>query len=81
MTKTKSFDMESYIELTTKGPCFICEILAGNPDYPHHIIYEDEHAIVFLNAYPALIGYTLVAPRKHREQVTGDFTRAEYLQL
>ena len=81
MIKSKSFDMEDYIERITSGPCFICEILAGNPDYPHHIIYEDKHAIVFLNAYPALVGYTLVAPREHREQVTGDFTSAEYLQL
>lgn len=81
MANTKSFDMEAYIERTTQGPCFICEIVAGNPDYPHHIIYEDETAIIFLNAYPALYGYTLVAPRKHREQVTGDFTQAEYLQL
>lgn len=81
MTQTKSFDMAAYIEQITKGPCFICEILAGNPDYPHHVIYEDEQAIVFLNKYPILRGYTLVAPRQHREQVTGDFTQAEYLQL
>lgn len=81
MTKTKSFDMDAYIERITKGPCFICEILAGNPDYPHHVIYADEQAIVFLNKYPILRGYTLVAPRQHREQVTGDFTPAEYLQL
>lgn len=81
MTKTKSFDMDAYVERITKGPCFICEILAGNPDYPHHVIYEDEQAIVFLNKYPILRGYTLVAPRQHREQVTGDFTPAEYLQL
>lgn len=81
MAKTKSFDMEAYIARTTQGPCFICEILAGNPNYPHHIIYEDGQAIVFLNAYPSLYGYTLVAPREHREQVTGDFTQAEYLRL
>lgn len=81
MTKTKSFDMDAYVERITKGHCFICEILAGNPDFPHHVIYEDEQAIVFLNKYPILRGYTLVAPRQHREQVTGDFTQAEYLQL
>ena len=28
-----------------------------------------------------LYGYTLVAPREHREQATGDFTRDEYLAL
>ncbi len=80
-SKTKPFDMDAYVTRITTGPCFICQIVAGNPAYPHHIIYQDEQAIVFLNAYPPLIGYTLVAPRQHREQVTGDFTQAEYLQL
>lgn len=73
--------MEVYVERITKGPCFICEIIADNPDYPAHFIHEDEQAIVFLSAYPVLYGYTLIAPRAHREQVTGDFTQAEYLRL
>ena len=79
--KTKSFDMAAYVARITAGPCFICEIAASNPDYPHHIIHADEQAIVFLNAYPPLYGYVLVAPRQHREQVTGDFTLPAYLQL
>jgi ATP adenylyltransferase len=81
MSKTKSFDMDSYIEYITNGPCFICEMLAGNPEYPHHIIYQDAQAVVFLNKFPVLYGYALVAPIEHREQVTGDFTAAEYLEL
>lgn len=63
------------------GRCFICEMLAGNPDYSHHIVYEDDATVAFLNAYPPLYGYVLVAPREHREQVTGDFTLDEYLAL
>lgn len=81
MSRTKAFDEQAYIEQITTGPCFICEMLAGNPDYAHHLVYQDEHAVVFLNKYPTLDGYTLVAPRTHREQVTGDFSPAEYLQL
>jgi diadenosine tetraphosphate (Ap4A) HIT family hydrolase len=61
--------------------CFICELLAGNPEFAHHIVYEDELAVAFLNRYPPLYGYLIVAPREHREQVTGDFSRDEYLQL
>jgi diadenosine tetraphosphate (Ap4A) HIT family hydrolase len=61
--------------------CFICELLAGNPEFAHHVVYEDEQAIAFLNRYPPLYGYVFVAPRKHRERVTGDFTRDEYLRL
>jgi diadenosine tetraphosphate (Ap4A) HIT family hydrolase len=63
-------------------PCFICRIVARDPDFPaHHIVYEDDIAIAFLDKYPKMYGYTLVAPRDHREQVTGDFTAEEYLAL
>jgi diadenosine tetraphosphate (Ap4A) HIT family hydrolase len=47
----------------------------------NHVIYQDEGFIVFLNKYPTLYGYTLVAPVAHKEQVTGDFTLKEYLTL
>lgn len=63
------------------GRCFICELLAGNPQFAHHVIYEDDYAIAFLNKYPRLRGYVLVAPREHREQVTAEFTPEEYLRL
>lgn len=77
----ESVDIDAYIRRVTNGPCFICEMMAGNADYRHHIIHQDETAIVFLNKYPMLYGYTLVAPRQHRENVTGDFSREEYLAL
>lgn len=72
-------DLGAYEKRVKKGPCFICELVAGNNR--HHIIYEDQTAVVFLNKYPVLYGYTLVAPRDHWEQATGDFTLPEYLQL
>lgn len=61
------------------GPCFICQIVARNPDYPAHIVYEDDIAIAILDKYPSLYGWTLVAPREHREQVTADFSVEEYM--
>jgi diadenosine tetraphosphate (Ap4A) HIT family hydrolase len=81
MPQHQHIDMDSYVKQITSGLCFVCEMLAGNPNYRHHIIYEDEIAVVFLNKYPILYGYILVAPRQHCEQVTGDFTREEYLAL
>ena len=81
MSRTKPFDEQGYFERVTTGPCFICEMLSGNPDYSHHVVYRDDHAVVFLNKYPTLYGYTLVAPVEHREQVTGDFSQPAYLQL
>ncbi|HSD83565.1 MAG TPA: HIT family protein [Anaerolineae bacterium] len=81
MPQHQPFDLQSYIRDIQTRPCFICQMVAGNPAYAHEIVYEDEHTIVFLNKYPSLYGYVLIAPRDHREQVTGDFTPDEYLAL
>jgi ATP adenylyltransferase len=77
----KQIDIDRYIRSTQTKPCFICGIVAQSPGNSHHIVYQDEQAIVFLNKYPMLYGYVLIAPREHREQVTGDFTVDEYLDL
>lgn len=75
-------DLERYVLRTQTGPCFICEIVERKPRYyDHHIIYEDDTTIAFLNRYPTLYGYTLVAPKEHKEQATGDFILEEYLAL
>jgi len=74
-------DVPKYVRDCQTGPCFICEIVVGNPAYPHHVIYEDPWTIAFLNRYPTLYGYVLVAPKEHREQATGDFSVEEYLAL
>lgn len=81
MAQYRPFDMNAYTARACTGPCFVCEMLTGNPDYQHHLIYENEIAVAFLNKYPTLYGYTLVAPKKHCEQVTGDFMLEEYLAL
>ena len=80
MKKRIPFDMTAYVERIQTRPCFICEMvegrLAGN-----YVIHQDGRFIVFLNKYPPLYGYVLVAPTSHKEQVTGDFTLEEYLGL
>ena len=80
MISRQSFDMDTYVQRIQTGPCFICEMIAGRPA-GNHIVHQDDTAIVFLNKYPTLYGYALVAPLAHREQVTGDFTADEYLAL
>ena len=77
---TRPVDFEA-IRAQLAGGCFICEMLAGNPDFRHHLIYEDDRTVAFLNRYPTLYGYVLVAPKEHRERVTGDFSRGEYVTL
>jgi diadenosine tetraphosphate (Ap4A) HIT family hydrolase len=74
-------DMEAMHHGFRTEPCFICTMVQGEVRFPENIIYEDEGALVFLDGYPRAYGYTLVAPKEHREQVTGDFTMEEYIDL
>lgn len=45
------------------------------------MLYEDEHALAFLNRFPVLAGYAIVAPREHREHAVWDFSPHEYAEL
>jgi diadenosine tetraphosphate (Ap4A) HIT family hydrolase len=80
MVDRKSFDLDAYIERIQSSPCFICEMAAGRLE-GNHVIYQDDAFIAFLNKYPVLYGYVLVAPIEHKEHVTGDFTIDGYLAL
>lgn len=80
MNDRKPFDEDAYIQRIQTNPCFICDMIAGKLD-GNHIICQDDEFIAFLNKYPTLYGYALVAPIAHKEQVTGDFTMDEYLAL
>ena len=80
MNNRRPFDLDAYIQKIQQGPCFICEMIAGRLA-GNHVIYQDETFIAFLNKYPVLYGYVLIAPVSHKEQVTGDFTLEEYLDL
>jgi diadenosine tetraphosphate (Ap4A) HIT family hydrolase len=81
MFERYEIDSDAYHQRAQTGKCFICGIVARNPEFPAHIVYEDDKAVVFLDKYPKLYGYTIIAPREHREQVTGDFSIEEYLAL
>ena len=80
MNNRKSFDLDAYIDRIQNRPCFICEMVDGRTN-ENHVIYRNDLFIAFLNKYPPLYGYVLVAPIEHKEQVTGDFTIEEYLAL
>jgi diadenosine tetraphosphate (Ap4A) HIT family hydrolase len=82
MTRTRvPFDVARLVSRATSGRCFVCEFLKGTADYEHVTVCETDAAIAFLSKYPTLFGQVIVAPRQHREQVTGDFSEAEYLEL
>jgi diadenosine tetraphosphate (Ap4A) HIT family hydrolase len=65
------------------GGCFICRIASGTDaaDETHRIVYEDADTIVFLNRYPTLLGYCLVAPRRHVEDWVHELDEQQFLEL
>ena len=80
-TERVPFDVAAYVEKMQAQPCFICELVRGNAEFFHHIVYEDDESIVFLNKFPTLRGYALVCPKQHREDLADELTREEYLRL
>jgi histidine triad (HIT) family protein len=82
MTKDRQpMDHEAYETRACSGPCFVCALLAGNPDYAHETIYEDDETIAFLDRWPTLAGKVLVAPKAHIEHVIRDLDEPAYTRL
>jgi diadenosine tetraphosphate (Ap4A) HIT family hydrolase len=77
----RQLDLGSYTARAQSAPCFICRVIDGTNPHEPPPIYRDDTAIAFLNRFPTLLGYVLVAPIPHREDVVTDFTVAEYLRL
>lgn len=88
MRSREPFDLAAYVRRTREGPCFVCEFLAGNPEYVHHAVYSDDVAVAFLAGLreggdwrTQALGYTLVVPRQHRTDLAADFTLDDHLRL
>ncbi|MEU5153851.1 HIT family protein [Glycomyces sp. NPDC021274] len=75
------FDVATYVRNMQGGRCFICALVAGEPEAFHEVVYEDDDHIAFLNRYPTLEGYVLVCPKRHLEDVIRDFSEEAYLAL
>jgi diadenosine tetraphosphate (Ap4A) HIT family hydrolase len=80
MKDRQPFDFDFYIAKIQSSPCFICEMVAGHLQ-GNYIVQQTDDFIIFLNKYPVLYGYVLVAPTRHKEQVTSDVSLDEYLAL
>ena len=76
-----AFDVEQYVRRVQQGPCFVCALVAGHPDYDHHIVYDDGDTIGFLARYPTLLGSCLVAPKQHVEDWVHGLTQPAFLNL
>lgn len=74
-------DVEKYEQHARDGECFICKIVDGTHEFAHGEIWRDDTAIAFLNRYPTVLGYALVAPLAHRRSLIDDLDTDEYLEL
>ncbi len=72
------FNGGEYEQRVIGGRCFVCAMLAGDPEYRHHIVHSDGDYIAFLSRYPTTPGYVLACPRRHVSHVFRDLTRADY---
>lgn len=75
------FDVAQYSRHVKGSPCFVCAIVEGVSGYEHQMVYEDDETVAFLNRWPTLWGYTLVAPKRHVERLVEDMAIEEYLRL
>ncbi|MEL4357415.1 MULTISPECIES: HIT family protein [unclassified Luteococcus] len=50
--------------------CLFCSIVSG--DLPSRKVYEDDHSYAFLDIAPFHKGHTLVVPKRHVDDLTGD---------
>src|SRR6202035_2475401 len=68
-----------YAQRSRDGPCFVCAILAG--ERPHYEVYEDADTIAFLARPVTLLGYCIVAPKRHVEDWVRGMDEDEFLAL
>jgi diadenosine tetraphosphate (Ap4A) HIT family hydrolase len=72
MARRQPFDLEAYERRVKTGGCFVCRFVSGEPGYEHEEIYADDACVALLSRYPTQFGYSLVVPREHIVDVTGD---------
>lgn len=76
-----NFDVDAYVERVKTSPCFICALVAGEPGSAHPVVYEDDEFVGFLARWPSLLGYCLVAPKRHVEDWVDGLTEEEFLRM
>jgi diadenosine tetraphosphate (Ap4A) HIT family hydrolase len=77
----RPFDFAAYAKRVQNGPCFVCATVDRHPDYGHELVYEDPDTIAFLARHPTLLGYCLVAPKRHVERLESELQIDEYLRV
>ena len=73
--KEKQFDIQK-LEKIPKEKCFICKNQIDDED----IIFENDKFVAFLDLYPPTKGYTILAIKKHIEDIT-ELSEDEYIEF
>jgi len=73
--KSKKFDIQK-LNVLSKDECFICK----HDIAKENIIYEDKKFIAFLDQFPPTKGYTILAFKKHYEDIT-EIPLKDYLEF
>ncbi|MBR7677722.1 HIT family protein [Streptomyces daliensis] len=74
-------DLSTYTARAQNGPCFVCAYVAGDPDYRHEAVYEDDAHVAFLDRWPTVPGKVLVAPKEHIEHAVRDLDETAFTRL
>lgn len=74
-------DLAAYAERSRTGPCFVCEFLAGNPDFDHHTIHEDEACVIFFEQIPNAVGLYNYLTQSPCRRLAFELSEAQYLDL
>jgi histidine triad (HIT) family protein len=71
----KQFDIQKLGKIP-KDKCFICKHQIDDED----IVFENDKFIAFLDMYPPTKGYTILAIKKHIEDIT-ELSEKDYLEF
>lgn len=74
-------DHGGYARRARSGRCFVCAFLAGEPEYRHELVGQDDDHVAFLDRWPTLPGKVIVAPKRHVEHVVSGFDEVAYVRL
>lgn len=74
-------DLGEYAKKAQTNRCFVCRVVDRTHHFQHAEIYRDEFAVGFLNRFPTLYGYALVAPLAHVAGVVTDMPEEDYIRL
>src|SRR5688572_208679 len=57
-------------DATEQDPCFICRGLGESSDRANLLALRTDHSAVYLNRFPYNNGHLLVAPRRHKGELS-----------